>query len=301
METVYTSILFLAFATALFSFGAAIMVPASGVAARLRTLLGRETPRTRKPVMRERLEQALYPISRVLPRSPGEVSRVRAQLMQAGYREGYHLTLFLTLKVLLPVLFFAIAVVSGLATRNTLFAVLAPLVGFMLPSSILKRKIRGRQDRIRLGLPDALDLCVICIEAGLGLDQSLRRVGQELSHAHPELSEEFSLLDLEIRAGKTRPEALRNLANRTGVDDVRALVAVLVQTDRFGTSIAHALRVHSDSLRTQRRQRAEEKAAKTTVKMVPVLVFFLFPAMFLVSLGPMAINAMRNVFPAVQR
>jgi tight adherence protein C len=300
METVYASVLFLAFATALFAFGTAILAPTSMVASRLRGLLGREITRARKPVMRERLEHALHPISRVLPRSPDEVSRARAQLMQAGYREGYHLTVFLTLKVLLPVLFLVVAVVSGLATRNAMFAVLLPMVGLFLPSSILKRMVRRRQERIRLGLPDALDLTVICIEAGLGLDQSLRRVGQELLHAHSELSEEFALLDLEVRAGKTRPEALRNLGSRTGVDDVRALVAVLVQTDRFGTSVAHALRVHSDSLRTQRRQRAEERAAKTTVKMVPVLVFFLFPAIFLVSLGPMVINAMRNLLPVVQ-
>jgi len=140
--------------------------------------------------------------------------------------------------------------------------------GFFLPRFALKRLIKKRQRRIELGLPDALDLTVICVEAGLSLDQALMRVGNELSYAHPELSDELHLVNLEMRAGKPRTEALHNLISRTGVDDIKALVTTLVQTDRFGTSIAQALRVHSDSLRTERRQRAEEAAAKTTIKMV---------------------------------
>jgi tight adherence protein C len=139
------------------------------------------------------------------------------------------------------------------------------------------------------------------VEAGLGIDQALQRVSQELAHVHQDLCEEFTLLNLEIRAGKPRMEALRNLAQRTAVDDLRALVAVLVQTDRFGTSIAQALRVHSDSLRVERRQRAEEQAAKTTIKMVPVLVFFVFPSMFFISLGPALILLMRNLLPVIQK
>jgi tight adherence protein C len=171
----------------------------------------------------------------------------------------------------------------------------------MIPRFMLKRIIRKRQLRVRLGLPDALDLTVICVEAGLGLDQALLRVGEDLRHVHPELSDEFRLVNLELRAGKPRAEALRNLADRTGVDDLRALVAVLIQTDRFGTSIAQALRVHSDSLRTERRQRAEEAAAKTTIKMVPVLVLFVFPSMFFVSLGPAAIQMIRYLLPEISR
>jgi tight adherence protein C len=139
------------------------------------------------------------------------------------------------------------------------------------------------------------------VEAGLGIDQALQRVSQELNHVHKDLCDEFTLMNLEIRAGKSRINALRNLAERTGVDDLRALVAVLVQTDRFGTSIAQALRVHSDSLRVERRQRAEEQAAKTTIKMVPVLVFFVFPSMFFVSLGPAAIILYRNLLPVIQK
>jgi tight adherence protein C len=150
---------------------------------------------------------------------------------------------------------------------------------------------------ITIGLPDALDLTVICVEAGLALDQAMMRVGEDLRHAHPELSDEFHLVKLEMRAGKPRSEALRNLSERTGVDDIRALVATLVQTDRFGTSVAQALRVHSDSLRTERRQRAEEQAAKTTIKMVIPLALFILPSILIVSVGPALIQLYRTLLP----
>ena len=170
-------------------------------------------------------------------------------------------------------------------------------LGFFLPRFILKRMIRDRQRRIRIGLPDALDLTVICVEAGLALDQALTRVGQDLHHAHPDLSDEFHLVNLEMRAGKPRAEALRNLVDRTGVDDIRSLVGTLIQTDRFGTSVAQALRVHSDSLRTERRQRAEEQAAKTTIKMVPPLVIFVLPSIIFVTIGPAIIELFRQLGP----
>jgi len=144
-------------------------------------------------------------------------------------------------------------------------------------------------------MPDALDLTVICVEAGLSLDAALMRVGEDLHHAHPDLSDEFHLVTLEMRAGKPRAEALRNLTLRTGVDDIRALVATLIQTDRFGTSVAQALRVHSDSLRTERRQRAEEQAAKTTIKMVLPLVIFILPSLMFVTLGPAVIQLLRTL------
>ncbi len=300
MLTAFEGALFICFAAGLFFLGAAVMAPSSVLAVRLRSLLGNEAEARQKAPIQERIEQALNPITKAMPKSPDQVSRIRGLLMQAGYREPYHATIYFSSKLILPVLLFFIATVSGLVLRSPIFAIAFPLFGFILPGFVLKRKIKHRQTLIRLGLPDALDLCVICVEAGLGLDQSIKRVGEEIKYAHPELSEEFALLDLEVRAGKMRPEALRNLAKRTGVDDVRALVAVLVQTDRFGTSIAQALRVHADSLRTQRRQRAEEQAAKTTIKMVPVLVFFVFPAMFLVSLGPAAINAVHSILPMLQ-
>ena len=194
-------------------------------------------------------------------------------------------------------IFAFVLVVAGSGFNSPLLMVSVTAFGFFLPRFVLKRMIKSRQQRIKLGLPDALDLTVICVEAGLALDQALMRVGQDLHHAHPELSEEFHLVNLEMRAGKPRAEALRNLVERTGVDDLRSLVGTLIQTDRFGTSIAQALRVHSDSLRTERRQRAEEQAAKTTIKMVIPLVLFVLPSIIFVTLGPAIIGLIRTLAP----
>jgi tight adherence protein C len=165
----------------------------------------------------------------------------------------------------------------------------------------LARMAKKRQHRIRLSLADALDLLVVSVEAGLGLDQALQRVGEELAFAHKDLSDELRLLNLELRAGKARPDALRNLADRTGVDDLSSLTAMLIQTDKFGTSVAQSLRVYSDTLRTKRRQRAEEAAAKTGVKMVFPLVFCIFPAIWVVTIGPAAIKFVQVLFPMVKK
>jgi tight adherence protein C len=173
--------------------------------------------------------------------------------------------------------------------------------GYLLPGMALARMAKKRQHTIRLSLPDALDLLVVSVEAGLGLDQALQRVGEELAFAHKDLSDELRLVNLELRAGKARPDALRNLADRTGVDDLSSLVAMLVQTDKFGTSVAQSLRVHSDTLRTKRRQRAEEAAAKTGVKMVFPLVFCIFPAIWVVTIGPAAIKFVQVLFPLVKK
>jgi tight adherence protein C len=168
----------------------------------------------------------------------------------------------------------------------------------VLPGMILARKAKRRQHRIRLGLPDALDLLVVSVEAGLGLDQAIQRVGAELAFAHPDLCDELRLINLELRAGKARPDALHNLAERTGLDDIRELVTMLVQTDKFGTSVAQSLRVHSETVRTKRRQRAEEAAAKIGVKMVFPLVLCIFPAIYVVTLGPAAIRFMQVLGPS---
>jgi tight adherence protein C len=299
MQILLFLVLFGTMATALFALLAATLAPASVVGARLRTLIA---PRQQqhKPRLEERFEQqVLDPLSNVLPKSPTEVSRTRALLMMAGYREPKHLTYYFGLRVLLALAMLAGTVVSGFAARKPFIVVAVVVFAYILPRFVLKRMIKGRQLQIRLGLADALDLLVICVEAGLGLDQAIQRVSHDLKHAHGALSDELNLVNLEMRAGKPRAEALRNLATRTGVDDVRALVAVLVQTDRFGTSIAQALRVHSDAMRTERRQRAEEQAAKTTIKMVPVLVFFVFPSMFIVSIGPAFIQMVRHLLPAI--
>ena len=293
--------IFITVFAAIFAFGAATMAPASVLGARLRSLGWQRGGHEEKTAMKDRVEQVLDPLSKALPKSPSEVSATRALLMQAGYREQNHVTVYFGVRALLAIGALVMVLVTGLGISSPLFLIALPLGGYMLPKFQLKRLIRKRQFRIRLGLPDALDLTVICVEAGLGLDQALMRVGEDLQHAHPDLSNEFRLVNLELRAGKARAEALRNLSDRTGVDDMRALVAVLIQTDRFGTSIAQALRVHSDSLRTERRQRAEEQAAKTTIKMVPVLVLFVFPSMFIVSLGPAAIQLIRVLLPEIGR
>ncbi len=301
MDLLIVLVVFVGVAVGFFAFGAAMLAPASLLGARLRALSGRRAEAAPKPQFTDKLEQAMDPLSKALPASAGEASRTRALLMMAGFREQRHVTIYFGLRVMMlgGALLFVLA--GDLFRREILLAIGLPLLGFVLPSMVLKRRVRARQFKIRLGLPDALDLAVICVEAGLGLDQALQRVGNEMAHVHPPLSDELNLVNLEMRAGKARAEALRNLAVRTGVDDMRALVAVLIQTDRFGTSIATALRVHSDALRTERRQRAEEMAAKTTIKMVPVLVFFIFPSMFFVSLGPAAIQLIRNLMPALRQ
>jgi tight adherence protein C len=173
--------------------------------------------------------------------------------------------------------------------------------GYIVPGMVLARLAKRRAHRIRLSLADALDLLVVSVEAGLGLDQALTRVGAELAFAYPDLSDELRLVNLELRAGKPRSEALRNLADRTGVDDLNSLVTMLIQTDKFGTSVAQSLRVYSESLRTKRRQRAEEAAAKTGVKMVFPLVFCIFPAIWVVTIGPAAIKFVTVLFPMIEK
>ena len=296
MALALTIIVFLTIVLVVFSFGAAAYVPSSLLGARLRALGWQRAEPVEKPALKERLEQALDPLSRAIPLSPSDVSRTRRWLIQAGYRDPRHLTIYVGSR--LACAFVALATVvatSGFDSPVLLVSVTA--FGFFLPRFALKRNIQRRQHRIKLGLPDALDLTVICVEAGLALDQAMMRVGQDLHHAHPELSDEFHLVNLEMRAGKPRAEALRNLVERTGVDDIRSLVGTLIQTDRFGTSVAQALRVHSDSLRTERRQRAEEQAAKTTIKMVIPLVLFVLPSIIFVALGPAVIQLIRTLMP----
>jgi tight adherence protein C len=278
------------------AFGSAAVTPSSVLGARLRALGGQQQAAENKPALRERLEQAMGPISRAIPLSPADVSRTRVWLIQAGFREAIHVNYYFGARMLMAAIgFVGVALFSGF--DNVFLLAGIPGLGFFLPRFILKRMIRDRQQRIRIGLPDALDLTVICVEAGLALDQALMRVGQDLHHAHPDLSDEFHLVNLEMRAGKPRAEALRNLVERTGVDDIRSLVGTLIQTDRFGTSVAQALRVHSDSLRTERRQRAEEQAAKTTIKMVPPLVVFVLPSIMFVTIGPAVIDLIRQLGP----
>jgi tight adherence protein C len=296
MPLILTIIVFVTVVLVVFAFGAAAVTPTSVLGARLRALGGQPTVAQEKPQIkvRDRIEQALDPLSKAIPLSPSDVSRTRKWLIQAGRRDPRHVSYYFGSRIFLAFLGLAgVIAFSGLDSVALLVCV--PAFGFFIPRFILKRMIKERQRRIRIGLPDALDLTVICVEAGLALDQAVMRVGKDLHHAHPELSDEFHLVTLEMRAGKPRAEALRNLVDRTGVDDLRSLVGTLIQTDRFGTSIAQALRVHSDSLRTSRRQRAEEQAAKTTIKMVPPLVIFILLPFLFVTIGPALIQAYRSL------
>ena len=296
LPLILTIVVFVTVALVVFAFGAAAVTPSSVLGARLRALGGHSTIAAEKPAakVRERIEQALNPLSKAIPLSPSDVSRTRGWLIQAGLREPRHVSYYFGARIMLAFLGLGgVIVFSGVGSVPLLVCV--PAFGFFVPRFILKRMIKDRQRRIRIALPDALDLTVICVEAGLALDQALMRVGKDLHHAHPDLSNEFHLVNLEMRAGKPRAEALRNLVDRTGVDDIRSLVGTLIQTDRFGTSIAQALRVHSDSLRTARRQRAEEQAAKTTIKMVPPLVIFILVPFLFVTVGPALIQAYRSL------
>ena len=247
---------------------------------------------------RARAEQALAKVGNLVPPSSQSVSRTQQILVRAGYRNPQSVMVLRGVRILLPIVFLALVYFTGLYQENpvVIFA-LAAIGGYMAPEFYVTQRVRKRQHRLQLSLPDALDLMVICMEAGLGLDQAVLRVSQELKFAHPELSEELQMVNMETQLGKSRLDALRELATRTGVDDIKGLVAMLIQTDRFGTSLAQSLRVFSDDLRLKRRQRAEEQAAKTTVKMVPPLVFFIFPALMVVILGPGIIAIMHQLLP----
>ncbi len=231
----------------------------------------------------------------VLPKSQAEISVALQRLTRAGYRNESAVRVFYGYKVFVPIALCAVALLSGLASLSPFFIYASCLgMGFLAPDFWLGRKIKNRQKRMERGLPDVLDLLVICIEAGLSLDQATARTAQELKKAQPELCDEFGILVLEQRAGRPRSDAWKHLAERTGVDSLRNLVSVLVQSEQFGTSVAKTLRVHSDTLRTQRMQAVEEMAAKTSVKLVFPLVFFIFPALFLVTLGPAVILMMES-------
>ena len=196
-------------------------------------------------------------------------------------------------------LLFAFFSTSIVTRPNITFALAGVGAGYLLPGMVLARLAKRRAQRSDSSLADTLDLLVVSVEAGLGLDQAMTRVGSELAFAYPDLSDELRLVNLELRAGNPRAEALRNLADRTGVEDLGSLVTMLIQTDKFGTSVAQSLRVYSETLRTKRRQRAEEAAAKTGVKMVFPLVFCIFPAVWIVTIGPAAIRFVTVLFPMI--
>ena len=242
-------------------------------------------------------ERMAAPLHRLAPPSAAEARKLQKKLMQAGYRSANAPVIFRAVQLaaltgLPAAVALACAVLGRPLGSALLWIVIGAALGFIGPRFALDRLVKGRQQRVRWGLADALDLMVVSIESGLGLNASMVRVGEELRSVHPDVSEEFEIANLEIRVGREREEALRNLAERTGVDDLRSLVAMLIQADRFGTSIARAVRIYSDSLRTKRRQRAEQAAQKAAVKLLLPLACFLFPTLFIVVLGPAALNLM---------
>ena len=277
--------------------------PQSAATERLRRMGGKEVsvPSAQSVVMpddrpaTEIAQRLAEPLNKLLPPSATEAKKLQKQLMHAGYRSAeapiIYRALHLASMAGLPLLVAGVcALTARPLNRAVIFIIVAFVAGFFLPRYFLGRMIKKRQRLVRWGLADALDLMVVSVEAGLGLNAAMLKVSSELRDVHPPVATEFELANLEIRVGRERDEALRNLAERTGVDDLHSLVAMLIQTDKFGTSIAKGLRVFSDSLRTKRRQRAEQEAQKAAVKLLLPLACFLFPTLFIAILGPAILN-----------
>jgi tight adherence protein C len=263
---------------------------------RLSRTPGPDKPTSVKQTTQQIVGKVLAGIAKYLPTSGERPTEGDPKLIMAGFRRPEAASAFTAARAVTIVALVGLVYFTGLYQNSPFVLFLASVAaGFILPDFWLGRKIKSRQLALRLALPDALDLLVICMEAGLGIDQALMYVSQELRTAHPDLCEEFDLVNAEMHIGKTRIDALRSLATRTGVDDIQALVSTLIQTDRFGTSVAQSMRVHSDELRTKRRQRAEEMAAKTTIKMIFPLVLFIFPALFVVIMGPAVLKMMHTL------
>jgi tight adherence protein C len=244
-------------------------------------------------------------IGEKVPVNPDDASLIRGDLMAAGYRTDQALPIYLGTRVVACVALVTLALLfRSLITSNPVLSIVIPVaagfLGYFGPSFFLDHLIGARQERIRFGLPDALDLMVVSVEAGLALDQAIQYVGKEIALTHPDLAEELQLVNLEMRAGKRRVDALRHLADRTGEPELRKLVAILIQTDRFGTSIAESLRTHSDFMRVRRRQEAEERAGKVGVKLVFPIFFLILPSMMVVAAGPGLLQVFKYLFPMMR-
>jgi tight adherence protein C len=248
----------------------------------------------------------LSKIGNMVPANPTDIGILQKRLMSAGFRSQGALRLLYGVKGILCVVFTVLAsgLLFGLELQSemTIFQILAAgAFGWAAPNLVIGRLSNRRKTAIRKGLPNALDMLVICVESGLGLDQALMQVSKELHHAHKEISDEFAVLNLEMRAGKRRAESLHNLGERTDVDELKKMVGVLVQADRFGTSISQTLRNFSDYMRVQMRQEAEEKAAKIGVKLVFPIFFFILPSLFVVTVGPMIVRVTRDFLPTLMQ
>ncbi len=244
-------------------------------------------------------------IGEKVPVSPRDITNARRYLVAAGYRSETAVRVYYGVKVVMCLALLVAAILfRDMMTSNPVLRIVlvvaGGLAGYFGPSLALESMVKARQDRLKLSLPDALDLLVVCVEAGLGLDQAIRSVSEELKLTHKEISEELGLVTLEMRAGKRRADALKNLADRTGEAEIRKLVAILIQADRFGTSIAESLRTHSDYLRVRRRQEAEERAAKVGVKLVFPIFFFILPSMLVVAAGPGLLQVFKYLFPMMR-
>ena len=248
----------------------------------------------------------LHQIGSRVPSSEADITTLRADLVRAGYRSENAVAVFYGLRIFatLILLIISLAVEARMPDNpgmRVAMIVSGCACGWILPGFFLEKRIKKRQEILRLSLPDALDLLVVSVEAGLGLDQAIQHVARELQLSHRELSEEMSLVTLEMRAGKRRSEALRNFAERTGEPEVRKLIAILIQNDRFGTSMGESLRNHSDFMRTQRRQQAEERAGKVGVKLVFPIFFFILPSMLVVAAGPGILQIFKYLFPMMRQ
>jgi len=246
-------------------------------------------------------ERVAEPLNRMLPISAVDAAKLQKQLLRAGYRSTEAATVFRAIQITLVFAIPSLVLTAGFilnwsVSSLMLLVVTGAAIGFYLPRYVLRKMIAGRQQRITWALADAMDLMVVAVEAGLGLNAALNRVGEELEELHPDMHYEMDLVNLEIRVGRSREEALRNLAERTGVDDIRSFVALLIQADRYGSSIAKAVRIFADSLRTKRRQRAEQASQKAALKLLFPLTMFLFPVIILVVLGPAILNLIDVLF-----
>jgi tight adherence protein C len=244
-------------------------------------------------------------IGTAVPASGRDLPRLKRRLIRAGYRNPNAARNFQGVRPVATVIFAVVALLCGWQAQATLetlvkVAIAGALAGYVAPMQYIQLRTRHRQSAIARGLPNALDLMVVCVESGLGIDQTMIQVAKDLQSAHPEICSEFTVVNLEMRAGKRRAEALHNLADRTGVEDVKKLVAVLVQTDRFGTSIAQCLRGHADYLRTLARQKAEERASKLAVKLVFPIFFCVLPSLFVVTIGPVMMRLVRDLIPMIE-
>ncbi|MFN0086330.1 MAG: type II secretion system F family protein [Blastocatellia bacterium] len=259
-------------------------------------------PITESPVAKA-AERVAEPINRIMPPSAEVMGRLRKKLVYAGYRSPAAPAIFRAIQLVSIIAFPVISMFQAWIINSSYFKptmstlLLSVFSGYLAPRKYLDAKVNKRQLHLRWGLADALDLLVVSIEAGLGMNQAMVRIAKELRDVHPEICEEFDMVNNEIRVGREREEALRNMSERTGVDDLRGLCAMLIQADRFGTSIGRAIRVYADSLRTKRRQRAEQAAQKAAIKLLAPLALFLFPTLFIILLGPAGMQFMDHFNP----